>query len=373
MAATHKVKSGETLWSISKQHLGAGHLWPAIYIHNNSPEVVRKRGKRLVNPNLIHPGDVIYLPPRKHGTPRLRISAPPPPAPSTTKPEDPKPATSNRVEKVPLATRSAGHAANDNPAARVFVPDIPIKYYFPDQVIYSAEITGWKITAKLVGSVMLQRTRKVPMVVYSNKGAELATKTEARYALSRLTAESKVTFDPSTGVAKFECSMTSRASVDAPGAKVTFIVTPNGTRIGRASIAMPTLKGFVGLFAFVSGDLRADLEIESTDVNRNLPPNAAVKIASAPSATAVASQPTRLHPGAGGPPPMPPSDGGQGIPAGTWLMVGAAFLVGVMIVQDLATAGVGIADNAAAIGMAAAMWRAGRAANTERQRVRPGA
>lgn len=44
MAATHKVKGGETLWSISKQHLGAGHLWPSIYIHNNSAEIVRQRG-----------------------------------------------------------------------------------------------------------------------------------------------------------------------------------------------------------------------------------------------------------------------------------------------------------------------------------------
>jgi hypothetical protein len=62
--------------------------------------------------------------------------------------------------------------------------------------------------------------------------------------------------------------------------------------------------------------------------------------------------------------------GGYGPPAGTWLMVGAAFVVTAMVQQDLATAGVGIADNAAAIGLAAAMWQAGRA---ERQRVRPGA
>ena len=62
-----------------------------------------------------------------------------------------------------------------------------------------------------------------------------------------------------------------------------------------------------------------------------------------------------------------------GISTGTWLMVGSVVVVGVMIAQDIVTLGGGISDNAAAIGLAAVMWKAGMTATTERQRLEPGA
>ena len=142
---THKVRSGETLWSISKQHLGAGHLWPSIYIHNNSPEVVRRRGKRRVNPNLIHPGDIIYLPPTGHGVPRPRISALPPRSAAAPAPMASAIAPSNRRDP-------ATPSSQINPAGQVMVPEAAVKYVFPDQVLYTSEVPGWKITAKLAGA-----------------------------------------------------------------------------------------------------------------------------------------------------------------------------------------------------------------------------
>ena len=368
MAATHKVKSGETLWAISKQHFGQGHLWPSIYIYNNLPDAVRQRGHRLINPNLIHPGDVIFLPPTGHSAPKPRISAPPA---ATSSARSMNGATVNRVPSLPLVPKAR---TGDNPASQVLVPDFPVRYVFPDQVLYTATIPGWKVSAKLVGSIMLQRTRKVSMVTFSNKGAEVSAKTDANFALSRLTSESKVSFDPSSNVVKFECSMTTRAGVDLPGTKVTFSVGPGGNAVGRASIVMPTLKGFIGDYAFASGDLRVDFEIESNDINRT----PAAPSAQAVTRPVIAGSPSQTSksqsPGSGGVPPSPPSSGGNhALPGGTWLMIGAAVVVGVMIVQDLATAGVGIADNAAALGLAATMWRAGMNARTERQRLEPGA
>ena len=165
MPPTHKVRRGETLWPISKQHPGAGHLWPSIHSHDNSPEVVRQRGKRLVNPNLIHPGDIIYRPATDHGVPRSRISALPPGPAAAPAPTASAIAPSSRRD---LAMPSS----QTNPAGRVTVPEAAVKDVFPDQVIYTSEVPGWKITAKLAGSVTLQRTLKVPVVVYGNKGFE---------------------------------------------------------------------------------------------------------------------------------------------------------------------------------------------------------
>lgn len=363
MPTTHKVKSGETLWSMSKQHLGAGHLWPSIYIHNNSPQVVRQRGKRLVDPNLIHPGDIIYLPPTGHGVPRLRISAlPPGPAAASARAASTI-APSNRRD---LATPSS----QSNPAGRIMVPETAVKYVFPDQVLYTSEVPGWKITAKLAGSVTLQRTLKVPMVVYSNKGFEASVKQQANLALSQLTSDAKMSFDPAKGTVKFENSLTTRANADAPSTKVAFSMTPDGRLVGKASIGMPTLRGFVSQYTFVANDVSVEMEVEQQQINRrdfSAAPAVQTVPMTAPAAKLQGSTPR------GTPPTRPSSGGAGGVPVGEIAMAGAVVLVGVMILQDFATAGVGIADNGALLGLAATMWSAGAAARTERQRLRPAA
>lgn len=368
MAKVHKVKSGETLWGISKHHYGQGHLWPSIYAYNNTPEIVRQRGRHLVNPHLIHPGDVIFLPttrPDKIGKP---ISAPPPaanaPSASASKP------TVQAKEGLPSKSY---RPVPPNPADTIVALDFPFRFIFPEATLYSVEGPGWRATAKLVGSVFLQRDRKVPLVTYSNKGAEASAKMQANFALSQLTSEAKISFDRASGTVKFENSMTTRANADSPGTKVTFTVAPNGSLVGKGSIVFPTLKGRVAGFAYVSGDLRVDLEITVDDQNRAVPQSALAKqpvVAGIPQPTGSAKAQT----GSAAPPPSPPSSGGfLGIGTGTWLMAGAVVVVGVMVAQDVITLGGGIPDNAVAIGLAAAMWKAGINAKTERQRLEPGA
>ena len=367
MARAHKVKSGETLWAISKLHYGQGHLWPSIYAFNNTPDVARQRGARLVNPHLIHPGEIIFLPPSRPDKIGKALSAPPPITSS------PQASTSKPVAPGALPSKSLRPVPPPNPTETILAPDFPFRFIFPEQTLYSVEGPGWRATAKLVGSVFLQRDQKVPLVSYSNKGAEFSAKTQANFALSQLTSEAKISFDRTSGVIKFGNSMTTRASADVPGTKVTFTATPDGRIVGKGSIVMPTLKGRISGFAFVSADLRVDLEITIDDQNRATPQSAFAKQA----APAVAPQPlgaAKAQTGSAAPPPSPPSSGGMlGISTGTWLMVGSVVVVGVMIAQDIVTLGGGISDNAAAIGLAAVMWKAGMTAKTERQRLEPGA
>lgn len=50
---THTVVSGDTLWGIAQQYLGAGSRWPEIWALSHF---------RSGNPNLIFPGEVAVLP-----------------------------------------------------------------------------------------------------------------------------------------------------------------------------------------------------------------------------------------------------------------------------------------------------------------------
>ena len=62
---THTVKSGDTLWAISKKYLGAGSKWKTIYNANKSiiEKTAKKHGKKSSNNgNLIYPGTKLRIP-----------------------------------------------------------------------------------------------------------------------------------------------------------------------------------------------------------------------------------------------------------------------------------------------------------------------
>ena len=52
-ASTYTVKKGDCLWNIAKLFLGDGSRWREIYNLNTD---------KIVNPNLIYPGQVLTLP-----------------------------------------------------------------------------------------------------------------------------------------------------------------------------------------------------------------------------------------------------------------------------------------------------------------------
>jgi len=58
--ARHVVQPRETLWDIAEQHLGDGRLWPKIFESNRDRP--QPDGRRLSNPNRIHPGWILVLP-----------------------------------------------------------------------------------------------------------------------------------------------------------------------------------------------------------------------------------------------------------------------------------------------------------------------
>ena len=63
----YTVVKGDCLWKISKMKYGSPYYWPAIWDANkdgvvNADKLTHKRHKKISNPNLIYPGQVLRIP-----------------------------------------------------------------------------------------------------------------------------------------------------------------------------------------------------------------------------------------------------------------------------------------------------------------------
>ena len=58
----HVVRQGDTLWDISNEYLGDPAKWSLIYSHNNSPSIVKLTGSSIPEQDVIHVGQVLYIP-----------------------------------------------------------------------------------------------------------------------------------------------------------------------------------------------------------------------------------------------------------------------------------------------------------------------
>jgi LysM repeat protein len=64
---TYTVVKGDCLWKISKMKYNSPYFWPAIWDANkngvvNMDQLSNPRHKRIPNPNLIYPGQVLRIP-----------------------------------------------------------------------------------------------------------------------------------------------------------------------------------------------------------------------------------------------------------------------------------------------------------------------
>lgn len=66
-SGTYTVVKGDCLWKISKMKYNSPYYWPAIWEANkngvvNAAQLKNRRHKKITNPNLIYPGQVLKIP-----------------------------------------------------------------------------------------------------------------------------------------------------------------------------------------------------------------------------------------------------------------------------------------------------------------------
>jgi LysM repeat protein len=66
-SGTYTVVKGDCLWKISKMKYNSPYFWPAIWEANkngvvNAAQLKNRRHKKITNPNLIYPGQVLKIP-----------------------------------------------------------------------------------------------------------------------------------------------------------------------------------------------------------------------------------------------------------------------------------------------------------------------
>lgn len=71
LGTKYTVKKDDTLWDLSNQFLGDPNKWPLIFTHNNSSPVVKATGTSIPDQDVIHVGQVLYIPDKGSVTPTI--------------------------------------------------------------------------------------------------------------------------------------------------------------------------------------------------------------------------------------------------------------------------------------------------------------
>jgi hypothetical protein len=105
---TERVRAPEngvhdSLWRIAQRRLGDGARWPEIWALNQSS--TQPGGRTLTNPNLIHPGDTLHIPPTGP------VSAPPAPPQPEESTQTPAPPAAEPAPPAPPTTSTPPHSA----------------------------------------------------------------------------------------------------------------------------------------------------------------------------------------------------------------------------------------------------------------------
>jgi hypothetical protein len=310
------VRDGDTLWDIAEQHLSDPMRWPEIFEHNNAEEVVNLSGSRIIDPDLILVGQVIYIP-------DAGVSGP-----GTTGPGPERP--NLRPE----------HRDRGRVRARREVLAPSYKLDLPSAPIWMVG-GGYVAKVEMKGSVKIQSNRPIDALTFSNESFEVSARHEVSTVMQRLVGSARFKFDPKTGTVSFENGLTIHSNHPyVPSASVSMGVSATtGLPVAKASVKAPTIRGRINHYVYLSPDFSFTIEVTPQPRQRQ-------------------PQRPQLRPEPA-PAPQPNKWPSLDVVVGVGLLVGVVILVTATIAEDVVTAGAGLADDPASFALAATMAHRG--------------
>ncbi|MET1255922.1 hypothetical protein [Aliikangiella maris] len=194
-------------------------------------------------------------------------------------------------------------------------------------------------TIKLKGAITLQSAKPVDFATLTKTGFEITAKREADVALGKLVTNSQSGYNAKTNEITLEMGITTHSNVPySPKTTVAAgVSSKTGLPVLKGNIEAPEIKGKLGDFHYVTGNLAFAIEITPR------PPTAKPQPVPVPAPSAK---------------PVPQRDGCDYL-WGSLLIAGAGLLIVATIAEDVVTLGVGVADDVPSFAAAAAMFAGG--------------
>ncbi len=257
--------ANDSLWSIAQSQLGAGVLWLRIFVHNTRPEVVAVTHRALKTPNSLVIGELLLIPMPDRLNPRGRPGVHPA---QTTHPSPTaataKAATVASAPQPPVPSPSA-HAAQSALAASGSgrINSFPFKYTLDKVPPIKLESAVAEIEVRFEGSVTIWADEQIPVLTYTNKGAELAAKQETDTALAKLLSDTQVSWDRATNKVEFENMLTIHAKGMPPSLTSIGVAAGSDSPMPsiRAKFTSPEMKGKYLKFLYVAPELQIIVDI----------------------------------------------------------------------------------------------------------------
>jgi len=234
-AVAYRIKPGDTLTAIAQAMLGSSREWPRIYAFNNMEGVLSRGGARISNPDKIRAGDTIFLP---------LLGPPRPPGPVVPSP-----------------------AANRMPALMTQIGTTSIPFCAAHEVsehLVTLDYGTHISRVNIVSRFSITKSAPVMLTQVMGRTFELTAQTESAAAYTRLVSDTKVSYDPKTGLIGVSCGLITHANgIEMPKAVLGIPgIAASGMPVLRAEIRTPELKGQIDNAYYTAVSVKFSVEIE---------------------------------------------------------------------------------------------------------------
>jgi LysM domain len=249
----YTIKPGDSLSAIAQRHLGRASLWPQIFAYN----ATRRHGRvaTLKDPNKLHVGQRIYLPPRISEYPphlpnhlvyrhpaqvtRPSVNAVTDAAVKTAVPRIQIPSPPQTPSRPPKLVALSGSRGTTHLNSFAFKYNLDL---LPD---IRGESPEFEFQAKFTGQIYIWLDKQIDLLTFTNTGFELAAKSHTDTALGQLVNSGKVTWNTTTNRVTYENLMTTNAVGAPPNLVSVGVAMDSGNPMPaiRAKFTSPRLAG----------------------------------------------------------------------------------------------------------------------------------